>query len=260
MKTIKIYNIVLLLCVVGISCLGSMTYIPFLSEGYQPAYLEDPTIDRGYAIVKARPLTDKKVFFKELDIDTLEQMITRQLPASKEEINHMHMISNDNTAIRNTFQSAAETASEKLLTILNSQLDIYDKFTPNIQFRKVAMNYKLADTLSPNDINIVMVVVLHRQTKQHGIVCEVLFKADKSTSSFVSLVKVKIIGTIPEDKIVLLGSYDINQSTRQYGTSSDFAKDEQVVQDIAYEKHVITQQVEGLLQDRGISSLSFFKK
>lgn len=269
MKILKYHNIILLLClIVMITTFSSVTYIGSQHERFQPAFIEDIQVNRGNSIDASTKVSQNpKQYFNELDIDVLQQMLISIVP------NHIYK--------KGTLQSTAQLTTDSpifkqvklkesvfisdiggiLTQGLNNQLEKFDKYTSTIKFK--ALEGKIIRVIK-NDKDtylISIVITFHRETKRHGIVLEIDWLINNNMMLISNGIQsVKIIGVLSEDQLELNSGFEHEQTLRSYGTNIQFIKDETVVQSVDFESNMLKKQSDDMMDERGISSLSFFHK
>lgn len=266
METIKYYNITLLLLILLFTCIGSLAYIPLSlqRETYEPAYIDDDGIDNGYVPNETLTVTQASwIFYNEISNDSLMKMLANSFRDNGRL--EAEEVLNATTA---AFQRIKSNETELVMSLatpvanaLNRQLHQYDKFTPETKFKPLSIGkIREVKRYGNNSYVITTVTPLYRESKRHGIVLEIIGVVDSKTLAVTTVHTARLLGLLPEDRLILKSGFAHEQNAREYGSVDSFARDESIMKSSEYEQQVIHSQADGIKDDRGISSLSFYTK
>lgn len=261
MNTITYINIIVLTFVLIISTvLGSMSSRKRYVETYRD--LDVLIADKGLPLSFTKGLNVRDTtYYKEVDGETIDTVLLNLI-----DILYKNM---DRSVKKQTPEELAsidkkigvtKTISQRLLNTLNKELNKTKSDKDN--FKILNNDVQMMETMEGTDLIITTRHIIHRESRMYGFVIHIksLWSSFNETTSFKGIIHTEVTGILPEDALQAVKGceqLETRNMFRPYTDNPTFIQSEAIMKSKQYEDDIIKEQVYGLSQDRGISSLSF---
>lgn len=262
MITITYINIIVLTFVLIISTvLGSISN---KSNKYLENYrdLDVLIADKGLPLSFTKGLNVRDTsYYKEVDGNTIDAVLVNLIDVLYKDMDRtIKKQTPEELASFDEKISVTKTISQRLLTTLNKELNKTKSDKDN--FKILINDVQMMETTEGTDLIITTRHIVHRESRMYGFVIYIksLWSNFNETTLFKGIIHTEVTGILPEDALqVVKGCENVEgrDMFRPYTDSMTFIQSEAIMKSKEYEEDIIKEQVYGLSQDRGISSLSF---
>lgn len=263
MITITYINIIVLTFVLIISSvLGSVS---IKSNKYVENYrdLDVLIADKGLPLSFTKGLNVRdNTYYKEVDGNTIDTVLVNLIDVLYKDMDRsVKKQTPEELASIDKKISATKTISQRLLTTLNKELNKTKSDKDN--FKLLINDVQMMETAGiGTDLIITTRHIVHRESRMYGFVIYIksLWSSFNETTSFKGIIHTEVTGILPEDALQVVKGcehVEARDMFRPYTDSVTFIQSEAIMKSKQYEEDIIKEQVYGLSQDRGISSLSF---
>jgi hypothetical protein len=268
MPTITYINIIVLLFVLILTTvLGSTsTTSTTLIETYRD--LDVLIADKGLPLSFTKGLNVRDTtYYKEVDGETIDEVLVQLIDVLyKDESTSEKKQTIEELASLDKRTSATSKISQRLITRLNKELN--KTKSKKDDFKVLISDVQSMETTEGTEFIITTRHIVHRESRMYGFVIYVKslwnsvneVTSSTSSTSFKGIIQSEVTGILPEDALqAVKGCEQLEASNlfRPYTDNVSFIQSEAIMKSKKYEDDIIKEQVYGLSQDRGISSLSF---
>jgi hypothetical protein len=259
MPTITYINIIVLLFVLILTTVLGSTSTTYI-ETYRD--LDVLIADKGLPLSFTKGLNVRDTtYYKEVDGETIDKVLVQLIDVLYKDGGRIEKKQTmEELASLDKKTSATSKISQRLITRLNMELN--KTKSKKDDFKVLISDIQSMETTQGTEFIITTRHIVHRESRMYGFVIYIksLWNNVNEVSSFKGIIQSEVKGILPEDALQAVKGCDKFESDhpfRPYTDTVSFIQSEAIMKSKQYEDDIIKEQVYGLSQDRGISSLSF---
>jgi hypothetical protein len=259
MPTITYINIIVLLFVLILTTVLGSTSTTYI-ETYRD--LDVLIADKGLPLSFTKGLNVRDTtYYKEVDGETIDKVLVQLIDVLYKDGGRIEKKQTmEELASLDKKTSATSKISQRLITRLNMELN--KTKSKKDDFKVLISDIQSMETTQGTEFIITTRHIVHRESRMYGFVIYIksLWNNVNEVSSFKGIIQSEVKGILPEDALQAVKGCDKLESDhhfRPYTDTVSFIQSEAIMKSKQYEDDIIKEQVYGLSQDRGISSLSF---